>query len=368
VKFKLFPRKNQEQAGETSKASTRPTNWLTIGASTAAVLMLVFLVVVIYQTFTGNSILSLFRFADSPGGSQTISSLPNLIETQSYQSINRRANLDTNLPQGFRKTVVDYTIELGDSIFGVSKKYSVKPESILWANYAQLNDDPQMISIGTKLLIPPVDGILYEWQEGDTLNSVSDRFKAKKEDILLWPGNNLDITNPVFQSGALIMIPGGYRALKQWVVAVTASNQAGVNAKISGPGSCTPVGGAMGSGSFIWPTGHQGQVSGNDYWEGHRALDMMCYQGDAIFASDSGVVIYRGSIGGGYGNLVAIDHGNGWLTLYAHLSSFNVACGQSVSRGQVIAACGNTGNSTGAHLHFEVRKGSSFYNPWQVFQ
>jgi murein DD-endopeptidase MepM/ murein hydrolase activator NlpD len=205
-------------------------------------------------------------------------------------------------------------------------------------------------------------------RKATTLNSVTDRFRAKKEDVLLWPGNNLDITNPVFQPGAMIMIPGGYRVLRPWVIAVTASNQAGVNAKISGPGSCTPVGGALGSGSFVWPTSHQGQVSGNDYWEGHRALDMMCYQGDAIFASDSGVVIYSGSIGGGYGNLVAIDHGNGWLSLYAHLSTFNVACGQSVSRGQVIAACGNTGNSTGAHLHFEVRKGSSFYNPWQVLQ
>ena len=368
MKFKLFPRKNKAQAGEITKPRVRSMNWLTIASWAAAVLMLVFLVVVIYQTFTGNSFLSLFKFADSPGGSQAVSSLPNLTETQVYQSISRHANLDTNLPQGYRKTVVDYTVAVGDSIFGISKKYSVKPESILWANYSELNDDPQMISIGTDLKIPPVDGILYEWQEGDTLQSVADHYKAKVADILLWPGNNLDMTNPVIQPGTMIMIPGGYRELKPWVIAVTASSQAGVNAKINGPGSCTPTGGAMGSGSFIWPNSHQGQVSGNDYWEGHRAIDIMCYLGDAIFASDSGVVIYSGSIGGGYGNLVAIDHGNGWLTLYAHLSAISVACGQSVSRGQVIGACGSTGNSTGPHLHFEVRKGSAFVNPWQVLQ
>ena len=101
---------------------------------------------------------------------------------------------------------------------------------------------------------------------------------------------------------------------------------------------------------------------------GHQAIDAQCFQGDSIFASDSGVVIYAGAISGGYGNLVAIDHQNGYLTLYAHLSGFNVACGQSVSQGQVIGFCGSTGNSTGAHLHFEVRQNGGFINPWHVLQ
>ena len=330
--------------------------------------MVLLLAVVAFQKISGVSIVSFIKNLTTPAESQTISSLPSLAETQSYQSISRKANLNTNLPKGYRKSVVEYTVERGDSIFGISSEFSIKPESILYANYATLNDDPHTISIGTKLEIPPTDGILYEWQEGDTLDNVAARYKAKKEDILLWPGNNLDMTNPVIQPGTMIMIPGGYRELKPWVIAVTASDNAGVSAKISGPFSCTPSSGAVGSGSFIWPTAYQGQVSGNDYWGGHRALDGMCYQGDAIFASDSGVVIYAGSIGGGYGNLVAIDHGNGWLTLYAHLSSVSVRCGQSVSRGQVIAACGSTGNSTGPHLHFEVRKGGAFVNPWQVLQ
>ena len=149
---------------------------------------------------------------------------------------------------------------------------------------------------------------------------------------------------------------------------VAAGNNAGVTAKIAGPGSCTPEGGFFGTYSFVWPAPYYGDVSGNDYWSGHQAVDAACFEGDSIFASDSGVVIYAGPISGGYGNLVAIDHQNGYLTLYAHLSGFNVACGQSVSQGQVIAFCGSTGNSTGAHLHFEVRQNGGFVNPWHVLQ
>jgi murein DD-endopeptidase MepM/ murein hydrolase activator NlpD len=66
------------------------------------------------------------------------------------------------------------------------------------------------------------------------------------------------------------------------------------------------------------------------------------------------VVVYAGWSNYGYGNLIVIDHGNGWQTAYAHLSSLNVGCGQSVGQGQVIAGLGSTGNSTGPHLHFEM--------------
>ena len=342
-------------------------NWVPKVAWVAAGFMLLLLVAVVYQLVSGNSILDLLK-TTSGGENQTVSSLPALPDPNTFDSIIRKANLDTNLPVGYRKDPVEYEVELGDSIFGIAAKYEVEPESILWANFDTLNDDPHLISLGTKLHIPPVDGILYKWQEGDTLENIAAKYKANMEDILLWPGNYLDMTNPIIQPGTVIMIPGGSRELVTWIIPVAASSEAGVNAKISGPGSCTTSGGAVGSGSFIFPTAYGALVSGNDYWSGHRALDFMCYEGDAIFASDSGVVIYAGSISGGYGNLVAIDHGNSYLTLYAHLSSINVSCGQSVFRGSVIGGCGSTGNSTGPHLHFEVRKGSLFINPWQVLQ
>jgi murein DD-endopeptidase MepM/ murein hydrolase activator NlpD len=195
-------------------------------------------------------------------------------------------------------------------------------------------------------------------------------YKVKVEDILLYPGNNLDITNPVIEPGTFIMIPGGYRELQQnWIVPLEAGDvTGGTTARISGPGSCSPTAVYYGSGAFGWPAPYPGQVSGNDYWGGHPAIDAQCFEGDGIYASDSGVVIYAGPISGGYGNMVAIDHGNGYVTIYAHLSTWYVTCGQAVVKGAAIGACGSSGNSTGAHLHFEIRQGANFLNPWYVLQ
>jgi murein DD-endopeptidase MepM/ murein hydrolase activator NlpD len=86
-----------------------------------------------------------------------------------------------------------------------------------------------------------------------------------------------------------------------------------------------------------------------------------------VYAADSGVVtMAQGGYNYGYGNVIQIDHGNGYSTLYAHLSQINVSVCQSVYAGQLIGLAGSTGNSTGAHLHFEVRENGGFINPWYV--
>ena len=225
-----------------------------------------------------------------------LSSLPDYSPEKTYESVERSANSDTVLPTGVRNSVTEYKVASGDSLFGIAEEYEVDPETILWANYDILNDDPHLISVGDELKIPPVDGILYQWQTYDTLEAVAAKYHADVDDILLFPGNDLDITNPVIEPGTFIMIPGGYRDTQAtWVVAVTAGSNAGVTAQIAGPGSCTPTGGYVGTYSFVWPAPYYGQVSGNDYWSGHQAIDAMCYEGDSIFASDSGVVIYAGS-------------------------------------------------------------------------
>jgi murein DD-endopeptidase MepM/ murein hydrolase activator NlpD len=95
-------------------------------------------------------------------------------------------------------------------------------------------------------------------------------------------------------------------------------------------------------------------------------IDIAAGDGAGVFAADSGVVVFSGWATGGYGNMVMIDHGNGYQTLYAHLYKVAVACGQSVSQGQTIGYAGSTGNSTGAHLHFEVRYQGGFISPWYV--
>jgi murein DD-endopeptidase MepM/ murein hydrolase activator NlpD len=273
----------------------------------------------------------------------------------------RMANPRTIIPTRARKEVIFYTIQPGDSVFGISQKFNIKPETILWANKDTLNDDPHMISVDQELRIPPIDGVYYKWKKGDTLESVSNEFKVEQEAILDWTPNKVDRTNPEFQADTYVMVPGGQREFQVWVVPTIPRGPAGVNSTI--PGACdTSAGGAYGTGSFIWPTNNQ-FISGNDYWSGHLAIDIGAMTGDSVYAADSGVVVYAGGISGGYGNMIMIDHGTGYQTLYAHLSAIRVSCGTSVYQGQVIGFAGSTGNSTGAHLHFEVRYLGGFLNP-----
>jgi LysM repeat protein len=282
---------------------------------------------------------------------------------QSIDSIRRKLTLKTNIPEGRpRYETVEHTVARGDSIFAIAKDFNIKPETVLWANYDTLNDSPDSLRIGQVLNVPPVDGVYYQWKEGDTLDSVASEFDAKVDDILNWPGNNFDLTNPAVEVGQYLMIPGGHREFKQWIIPTIARGKSGT----AGVGGKSCSGGAVGSGSFVWPAGNH-FLSGNDYWSGHLGIDIAGAEGSPVYAADSGVVtLAAGGWNGGYGNVIMIDHGNGYATLYGHLSQINVGVCQSVGAGQTIGAIGNTGNSFGAHLHFEVRENGGFVNPWFV--
>ena len=279
--------------------------------------------------------------------------------------ISRQTNLETEIQQRSRVDILRYTVQDGDSVFGIADEFGIEPETVLWGNFETLDDDPHLLRPGQELNILPVDGTYYQWQSGDSIDAVADFFGTDQEIILAWPGNRLDFIDPEVEPGAWLVIPGGRRAFKQWFVPAIARGQAGVGSAY-GPGGCSGTySGAVGTGGFIWPAANR-YISGNDYWSGHLAIDIAAGTGASIWAADSGVVVFAGWSTVGYGNMVMIDHGNGWQTVYAHLNSVGVGCGQSVSQGQKIGTSGSTGNSTGAHLHFETRYEGGFVSPWYV--
>jgi murein DD-endopeptidase MepM/ murein hydrolase activator NlpD len=128
-----------------------------------------------------------------------------------------------------------------------------------------------------------------------------------------------------------------------------------------GGGSTPPPAPPSTGGGMIWPIA--GRVSQEYGHNGHPGIDIFAPEGTPIWAAKGGVVISAGMNNGGYGNLVLIDNGGGIVTAYAHQSRILVSVGQSVSQGQTIGLEGSTGNSTGPHLHFEVRVNGSTVNP-----
>lgn len=134
-------------------------------------------------------------------------------------------------------------------------------------------------------------------------------------------------------------------------------------------------GSAVGNGNFIWPcpsctyiTSRFGlrihPITGDR--KSHNGLDIGAGYGAAIVAADGGTVSWA-DVKGGYGNCVMINHGNGYVTLYGHMSSIAVSNGQSVSQGDTIGYVGSTGLSTGPHLHFEIHSGGGLIDPEQFF-
>jgi murein DD-endopeptidase MepM/ murein hydrolase activator NlpD len=279
-------------------------------------------------------------------------------------AIVRIVALDTSFDENIRYDVVEYTVERGDTVSSIAESYNIKSASLMWANDELMRDGPNSLSVGQVLLVPPVDGVLYHWQESDTLEAIAEQFEVTTDDILLWPGNNIDLAAPVIEVGSYVMVPGGQSDAIQWVSPVFASGSSGTyTGSSTSCGNDDPVGGG---GTLMWPSPYHYINGGNPYTSSHLAIDLYAPEGTPISAADSGVVTWAsyGAWNGGYGNVVMIDHRNGFKTLYGHLSQVNVSLCQWVYAGETIGLSGNTGNSFGAHLHFEVRLGGGYLNPW----
>ncbi|HLB65310.1 MAG TPA: peptidoglycan DD-metalloendopeptidase family protein [Anaerolineales bacterium] len=284
--------------------------------------------------------------------------------------ISRQAMAHTVFPTRPRLEVIRYVVQSGDTVFGIAENFNLNPQSILWGNYDVLTDDPHNLQPGQELNVPPVDGTLYTWHQGDTLAGVAGFFGVEPQDIADWPGNDIppgsDLSNPPIEAGSLVMVPGGHREFTNWSAPRISRTDPAV-ARLLGPGACAAAyDGPIGDGVFGWPTNLH-YLTGYDYSPAanHPAIDIAGDEGHAIYASDDGVIVYSGWHNGGYGLVIVIDHGNGWQTLYAHLSQINFVCGQAVYQGNVIGLMGSTGNSSGAHLHFEIMHETyGKVNPW----
>ena len=295
---------------------------------------------------------------------------------QATGGVQRDTAVDTILPVRNRSDLSTYTVEPGDSLFSIATRFGLLPETVLWSNRYNISDDPHMIYPGQTLVIMPVDGTVHVWSAGEGLNGVAEFYQVTPEAIINWPGNNLhlatlgDLANPNIEPGTMLVIPGGKGEFSDWrIPRITREDPAAaVNV---GPGACPEsYDGVLGTLNFTWPVSSH-NLSGYDYAPSanHFGIDISGNIGDPVSAVDNGVVVYAGWNDWDYGNMVVVDHGQGWQSLYAHMSTVDVVCGQEVYSGDLVGTIGETGMAFGPHLHFELRNDEyGRVNPWDFLQ
>lgn len=244
-----------------------------------------------------------------------------------------------------RDKTLEYEVKSGDTVSSIATEYGVSENTILWENDLGANSQ---IKEGQKIRILPVSGIEHKVASGDTIYSVAKKYQANAQAIIDFPFNDVG-DDFQLSSGQTLMVPDGAPPEKP----KAKPTQYLARQDIDVPN--------LGTAGFIWPAA--GGISQYFSWY-HPALDIDNLGGGPIYASDSGTVTVAGwPDSSGYGNRIIIDHGNGFTSLYAHLSGIYVSPGQQVEKGHVIGAMGSTGRSTGTHLHVEIRQNGAALNP-----
>lgn len=261
----------------------------------------------------------------------------------------------TNISQKPRSEIIEYEVKSGDTTSSIAIKFNISTETIKWANDL---DNIHSIKPGQKLKILPVSGVSHVVKSGDNLESVAKKYSAEQQAILDFPFNDIP-DDFKLKIGQVLIVPDGTPPTAP--VKPKPVSQYSAQSPSSSPTFIAP-----GGGSFIWPT--QGLVTQSFSWY-HPGDDIANRASPAITASDGGMVVVAGwPDNSGYGNRVVIDHGNGYKTLYAHMSNIYIDVGQKVSRGQTIGQMGSTGRSTGIHLHFEIRYKDINLNPLAILK
>ena len=230
-----------------------------------------------------------------------------------------------------------YTVRPGDALSQVAEMFGVTANTIMWANDISKSTG---IQPGDTLVILPIAGVRHIVKSGDTISTIASKYEGDADEILSY--NQLASASDI-KIGDTLIIPGG--ELHSAVVKTPAQGTQKGNG-----------GSSSGGAGFSHPAPGSVKTQGI---HGYNAVDLAGSMGSAIRAAAAGEVIVAKSSGwnGGYGNYIVIKHNNGTQTLYSHLSSLNVGVGSYVEQGETIGGMGNTGKSTGTHLHFEVRGG-----------
>ena len=255
----------------------------------------------------------------------------------------------TIIPKRTRTETMKYRVQAGDTVSGIAEKFEIRPETIMWAN-AQLEDDPDLLTIGEELTILPVNGVYHTVGKGDTLESIARKHSADVSAILSFELNGLN-PGDALAVGQGLIVPGGRKPI--------------VQKQVRAYSGAIPSSAARGTGNFGWPV--SGAIT-QKFWAFHQGIDVGAPIGTPVTAADSGFVIFAGMDTTGFGKMILIDHGNSFTTLYGHLDRFTVGVGDSVRKGQLIGRVGNTGRSTGPHLDFRIRQGGGWRNPFEFLK
>lgn len=277
---------------------------------------------------------------------QNLLSFAQDISTQK-QSIETQDVFQTQLSEKPRSEIISYTVQKGDTLSGIAKKFGISEDTIRWQNNLS-NDD---LTVGDSLQILPVTGIAHKVASGDTIYTIAKKYSSNPQAIVDFPFN--DFADPQTFSlvvGQTVIVPDGVQPQAAPVYIARRTFIPTGPVVISGAGFTWPIHGTMNQ-YFSWY---------------HKAVDLGAPLGTPIVAAHNGVVseAIAGGWNYGYGTHVIISGDNGYQTMYAHMSSLNVSAGQRVSAGStVVGWVGLTGRTTGPHLHFEIRSGGAFYDP-----